>query len=50
VFGPDIQLKVDVTNGIYKGLDIQGSNIMFLTQSEDPWQGAGMKVIHDPVA
>ena len=33
---------------LYKGLNITGENIFFFTASEDPWQYAGMRKIHDP--
>lgn len=37
------------SNEYFGGLDITGSNIFFLTASEDPWQYAGMIEIHDPL-
>jgi hypothetical protein len=35
-------------NDFYGGLDIAGSQIVFANAIEDPWQYAGMRVIHDP--
>ena len=40
--------SVNETNKYYGGLNITGSNIFFMTASEDPWQHAGMRSIHDP--
>ena len=42
------KLDVNKTNEYYGGLDIQGEKIIFMTASEDPWQYAGMRHIHDP--
>lgn len=49
IFGPTFVPQTDITNSHYKALEITGSNIFFLTSSEDPWQGAGMVQIYDPV-
>lgn len=42
------KLDVNATNEYYGGLNIQGEKIIFMTASEDPWQYAGMRHIHDP--
>lgn len=41
--------SVDYVNSNFGGLDITGENIFFMTASEDPWQGACMVELHDPV-
>lgn len=38
----------DQTNKFFGGLDIKGSNILFVNDVEDPWQWAGMREIHNP--
>ena len=41
--------KSDLYNEvIYGGLNITGSNIFFMTSSEDPWQYAAMTKLHNP--
>lgn len=37
------------TNKLFGGLDINATNIFFINASEDPWQWASMRTIHDPV-
>ena len=49
IFSKDIlPPAVNATNNLFGGLDITGSNIVFATASEDPWQYAGMIKIHNP--
>ena len=46
-----MQAHPDVSdvNSHFGGMDITGSNIVFMTAIEDPWQGSQMVSIHDPV-
>jgi hypothetical protein len=49
IFGEELPKNhTNETNKYYKGLDIEGSNIVFVNASEDPWQTAGMTQIHNP--
>jgi hypothetical protein len=42
--GPDVQKYI----GLYGGLDIKSSQIVFANAIEDPWQYASMRTIKDP--
>ena len=51
VFGVTIPVhpNVDTVNSKFGGMNITGSNIVFMTANEDPWQGSQMLSIHDPI-
>lgn len=50
IFGTELPaLDVTGTNNLYKGLNIEGSNIFFTNAIEDPWRYAAMQAITDPI-